>query len=415
MERRRERRGLGARLARERDELLEEQRVAPAAPAIRRCSRGVEALGGDRLQQLGAGGLDSGRSITSNGSSVVPASARRAPFRLALEQVGARDPGDEHRRVAHARRRRRAAARAGRARPGARRRARGRAAACGPGPRPAARTPSRGRRPGCPPRGRRRPPPGAPATARSRSPPPARRSGARPRLLDDPPQRPVRHALAVGRAARAEHAAARARDRGQLGGEARLADAGVADDRDQLRRARVDHARERRGQALELGLAADQRAVEPAADRRRVGVHAHQQEAALAQRRGARPVAHEAPRRPVEAVSPPPRTARAPPRRPAPRRPAARRPAPRRPRCRRRPPAARSPPAARRRRAARAAGRPRARAGRRTPPAPHRRAARRRCRRGARTRHARRRGGARAARAATPGPTRPPRAGRTRR
>ena len=59
----------------------------------------------------------------------------------------------------------------------------------------------------------------------------------------------------------------------------------------------ADDAREGRAQAADLLLAADERAVEPAPDRRSIGVDVPEQEAAVGELGCARGVAHQAPGR----------------------------------------------------------------------------------------------------------------------
>ena len=121
----------------------------------------------------------------------------------------------------------------------------------------------------------------------------ARRAGAE-RLRDRLAQRPQRDALAVLAAAPRQHGV---RDRLQLGDEAGLADARLADDRQQLRLAPRHDARERLAQHGDLALAADERLVEAAGDRRRVGVEAAEQEAAVLEPRRAGGMPHHPPRR----------------------------------------------------------------------------------------------------------------------
>ena len=103
-------------------------------------------------------------------------------------------------------------------------------------------------------------------------------------LQDDLAQRPVGDALPVGGAAAGQDDAPLAGDRRQLGDEARLADAGLAEDRDELRRALGDDARERLPEAADLLLSPDERPVETAHDRWGVVVDVVQQEAALKKR-----------------------------------------------------------------------------------------------------------------------------------
>jgi hypothetical protein len=79
--------------------------------------------------------------------------------------------------------------------------------------------------------------------------------------------------------------------------EARLADAGLADDGQELRRALGHDPRERGAQHPDLALAPDQRLVEPAADRRRVRIDALQQEPAVGERGGVRGVTYDLPGR----------------------------------------------------------------------------------------------------------------------
>ena len=102
VQRRRQRRGLGARLLEEGDELLEEQRVAAGRPAIRRCSAGR----GARRRSPRAAPCWRARTAARARSPRTAARSCRCrpggPMPARLEQVGARDPGDEHRRVAQA-------------------------------------------------------------------------------------------------------------------------------------------------------------------------------------------------------------------------------------------------------------------------------------------------------------------------
>ena len=121
-----------------------------------------------------------------------------------------------------------------------------------------------------------------------------------PGLVDHLAQRPVGDAFAVGRAAARQHPALGADERRQLGGQARLADARLPADRQQRGSALTHDARERRAQPRELLVAADQRAIEAAHDRRRVGVEVGQQKRAARQLRGAGAVAHEPPGRLVD-------------------------------------------------------------------------------------------------------------------
>ena len=169
----------------------------------------------------------------------------------------------------------------------------------------------------------------------------------------------------------------------QLRHQPRLADAGLAEDREQLGRAPLGDARERRAQDLPLALAAEQGLIEAAGDRRSVGVEAAQQQRAAVESggagaRGARPA--RSTRRAGSRRSP--RCARAARRRPPPRRSPAGRPRPGPRPCRRRSTRRTAPRrAAPRRHAARAARRPRARPGCRARPRRRRCAAPRRCRR----------------------------------
>jgi hypothetical protein len=117
------------------------------------------------------------------------------------------------------------------------------------------------------------------------------------RLHDDLAQRPVGDAVTVGGAGAGEDRPALAGDRGQLGDEPRLADAGLSDDRHHLRGVLGDDTRERLAQTADLLVATDQRAVEPPPDRRGVEVQRFQQQAAVHQRGRARGMAHEPPRR----------------------------------------------------------------------------------------------------------------------
>ena len=104
----------------------------------------------------------------------------------------------------------------------------------------------------------------------------ARRSCAGPRSggrapaipaasISDRRDRPERDALAVGQAAALHDRRARPEPRRELGGQARLPDAGRAHDGDELARPRRRHAREAPLEDGELALAADERRVEPAA------------------------------------------------------------------------------------------------------------------------------------------------------
>ena len=114
---------------------------------------------------------------------------------------------------------------------------------------------------------------------------------------------------AVRRTAPGEDRGAVAQDDRELGGQARLADPRLSDEGHHVRRRRRFAARERVAQAPQLVVATDQRAVEPAADRRSVRVEALQPEAALAERRRARGVADDPPGWRVDAdlaAAPPP-------------------------------------------------------------------------------------------------------------
>ena len=110
-------------------------------------------------------------------------------------------------------------------------------------------------------------------------------------LLDDLAQRPQRDPFAVLAAAAGAHGALQLRD------EARLADARLAEDREQLRRAPLGDARERLAQRAQLLVAPDQRLVEAARDGRRVGVEPAEQQPAALERRGAGGVPHDLPGR----------------------------------------------------------------------------------------------------------------------
>jgi hypothetical protein len=91
-------------------------------------------------------------------------------------------------------------------------------------------------------------------------------------LKDDFAQRPVGDSLAVRRAPADQDVRAFGRDRRQLGDEARLAYAGFAEDRDQLRCPVGGDPRDRLPEATGLLVAPDQRPIEPASDRGRVGL-----------------------------------------------------------------------------------------------------------------------------------------------
>ena len=110
-------------------------------------------------------------------------------------------------------------------------------------------------------------------------------------------QGPERDALAVGGAAAGEDGGALAGDRVQLGDEARLSDPRLAEDGQQLGRALADDAGVGGAQQLDLRLAADQRQVEPAADRGSVGLDRAEQVAPAGVLDGAGGVAHALPRR----------------------------------------------------------------------------------------------------------------------
>ena len=83
---------------------------------------------------------------------------------------------------------------------------------------------------------------------------------------EDLDQRPVGDVLAVGEAARAQHVGRVADVRDELGHEARLADAGGPEQREQMARALRDGVLEVAGEARQLSLAPDERRVEPARD-----------------------------------------------------------------------------------------------------------------------------------------------------
>ena len=76
-------------------------------------------------------------------------------------------------------------------------------------------------------------------------------------------QRPERQSLAVGEAAARRDRRALAHRLGELVREPRLADAGRAEDRDELAAAPADRSLERRGELPQLVLASDQRGREP--------------------------------------------------------------------------------------------------------------------------------------------------------
>src|SRR5262249_26483166 len=87
------------------------------------------------------------------------------------------------------------------------------------------------------------------------------------RLREDLVQRPVRDAVAVREAAAPERRHA-LRPGGELGGEARLADAGRAHDDGYLGGFSVDRALQRAAERGELALAADERSIETTFERR---------------------------------------------------------------------------------------------------------------------------------------------------
>ena len=119
-------------------------------------------------------------------------------------------------------------------------------------------------------------------------------------LLDDRAQRPVGHAAAVRRTAPGEDRGAVAQDDRELGGQARFADPGSPTT---ATTCAVDVASQRAYASRRRrisSLAPDERAVEPAADRRSVRVEALQPEAMLAERRRARGVADDPPGRRVD-------------------------------------------------------------------------------------------------------------------
>ena len=117
-------------------------------------------------------------------------------------------------------------------------------------------------------------------------------------------QRPQRDALAVGGTAARQHCAVFANERVQLGDEAGLADAGLADDGQQFRRALRHDARERVAEEPDLLLPPDERLVEPAVDCGRVLVDALQPEASVREPGGVRGVTNHLPGRLGEADLP---------------------------------------------------------------------------------------------------------------
>ena len=88
------------------------------------------------------------------------------------------------------------------------------------------------------------------------------------RRLDDLAQRPEGEALAVGRQRPADDLRLVAQRSPEVLGQARLADAGRADERDELAAAPATARSKAGAQQLQLALAADERRVEPARRRR---------------------------------------------------------------------------------------------------------------------------------------------------
>ena len=95
-------------------------------------------------------------------------------------------------------------------------------------------------------------------------------------VAHDLDERPVGDPVPVRQAAALEHERVLAGGRDQLGGEARLADARLADDRDDAAGAVGDDPLELRQQRVELGRAPDERRVHPARDAGRVRLDVEQ-------------------------------------------------------------------------------------------------------------------------------------------